>query len=66
MFDLGAHSLLAMKALTQIRDAFQVNLVLRNLFEQPTIAGLAPVIDGLASLAAPRPAASGEREEIVL
>jgi acyl-coenzyme A synthetase/AMP-(fatty) acid ligase len=66
VFDLGAHSLLAMKALTQIRDAFQVNLVLRNLFEQPTIAGLAPVIDGLASLAAPRPAATGEREEIVL
>ena len=66
VFDLGAHSLLAMKALTQIRDAFQVNLVLRNLFEQPTIAGLAPMIDGLASLAAPRPAASGEREEIVL
>jgi amino acid adenylation domain-containing protein len=66
VFDLGAHSLLAMKALTQIRDAFQVNLVLRNLFEQPTIAGLAPVIDSLASLAAPRPAASGEREEIVL
>jgi len=66
VFDLGAHSLLAMKALTQIRSAFQVNLVLRNLFEQPTIAGLAPVIDGLASLAAPRPAASGEREEIVL
>jgi amino acid adenylation domain-containing protein len=66
VFDLGAHSLLAMKALTQIRSAFQVNLVLRNLFEQPTIAGLAPMIDGLASLAAPRPAASGEREEIVL
>jgi amino acid adenylation domain-containing protein len=65
VFDLGAHSLLAMKALTRIREAFGVNLVLRNLFEQPTVGRLAPVIDGLASLAPP-PARGGEREEIVL
>jgi amino acid adenylation domain-containing protein len=68
VFDLGAHSLLAMKALTQIREAFRVNLVLRNLFEQPSVAQLAPVIDGLASLthAAPASPDRGGREEIVL
>src|SRR5262249_46047331 len=66
IFDLGAHSLLAMKALTRIREAFGVNLVLRNLFEQPTVGRLAPVIDGLASLAPPPARGGGEREEIVL
>jgi hypothetical protein len=40
---------------------------LRNLFEQPTVAGLAAIIDGLV-LAAPKSAApaGGEREELVL
>lgn len=68
VFDLGAQSLMAMKALTQIRDAFQVSLSLRNLFEHPTVAGLAEIIDGLSWLAkakAPSPA-HGDREEIVL
>ncbi len=67
VFDLGAHSLMAMKALAQIRDAFDVNLALRNLFEQPTIAGLAELIDGLASLAKPAPSRdAAHREEIIL
>jgi len=67
VFDLGAHSLMAMKALAQIRSRFELNLALRNLFEHPTAAGLAGLIDGL-SLAAPRTAAhgSGDREELVL
>ncbi len=47
VFDLGAHSLMAMKALTRIRDAFGTNLSLRNLFESPTVATLAEAIDAL-------------------
>jgi amino acid adenylation domain-containing protein len=68
VFDLGAHSLLAMKALTQIRDVFEVSLTLRNLFEHPTIAGLAEIIDGLWWLAKAKTPSedTGDREEIVL
>ena len=67
VFDLGAQSLMAMKALARIRDAFQVNLSLRNLFEHPTVAGLAGAIDGLTWVAKPKAtAAQGEREEIAL
>jgi acyl carrier protein len=65
VFDLGAHSLMAMKALTQIRDRFDVNLSLRNLFERPTVAGLAEAVESIL-LSRPKPAAQGEREEIVL
>jgi len=66
VFDLGAHSLMAMKALTRIRDAFDVNLALRNLFEQPTIAGFAAIIEGLLAAKATPVRDGGEREEVVL
>jgi amino acid adenylation domain-containing protein len=66
VFDLGAHSLMAMKALTRIRDAFDVNLVLRNLFEHPTIAGFAGLIEGLLAAKATPVRDGGGREELVL
>jgi len=67
-FDLGGQSLVAIKALSRIRDTFEVDLPLRNLFERPTIAGLAEVIEQLAWVAKANAPAAGavEREEFAL
>ena len=57
-FELGGHSLLAIQLISQLRDAFQVEIAAQRLFEAPTIAQLAETIE--ASLAAQPPKESEE------
>ncbi|MBE9211188.1 amino acid adenylation domain-containing protein [Plectonema cf. radiosum LEGE 06105] len=44
-FELGGHSLRATQVISQLRETWKIDLPLRYLFEEPTTAGLAELID---------------------
>jgi amino acid adenylation domain-containing protein len=46
-FELGGHSLLATRAVTRLRDRFQIEMTPRFLFESPTVAELATRVSNL-------------------
>uniref|UniRef100_A0A2P1CZA1 AptA2 n=1 Tax=Nostoc sp. HIID-D1B TaxID=2027338 RepID=A0A2P1CZA1_9NOSO len=44
-FQLGGHSLIATQLLSRVREVFQVELSFNHIFEKPTIAALAQLIE---------------------
>ncbi len=44
-FDLGGNSLMGTQLIAQLRDRFQAELPLRSLFDDPTISGVAKIIE---------------------
>jgi acyl-CoA synthetase (AMP-forming)/AMP-acid ligase II/NADP-dependent 3-hydroxy acid dehydrogenase YdfG/acyl carrier protein len=52
-FELGGDSLLAVRALSQIRDRFDVELSLRTVFENPRLGDLARAIEGARKPSSP-------------
>jgi amino acid adenylation domain-containing protein len=66
-FDMGGHSVLAMRAIALLRERGADGVALRDLFQAPTVAGLAARLDDMLKAPAEL-SASGhtpDREEVV-
>jgi amino acid adenylation domain-containing protein len=65
-FDVGGHSMLAVKIVSRTRERFGIELPVAALFHAPTIAKLAAVVDGLTVTLASAPRTTAARDVIEL
>ncbi|GAA4063690.1 amino acid adenylation domain-containing protein [Actinomadura miaoliensis] len=63
-FELGGDSLLAMRLVTRLRAVFEVEVGIRALFAEPTVAGVARAVTASASQARP-PLEARPRPDVV-
>ncbi|MCV7419610.1 non-ribosomal peptide synthase/polyketide synthase [Mycobacterium yunnanensis] len=65
-FDLGGHSLLSIRLIGGMRTALGVETSIRDVFDAPTVAALAALVDSRPTAATTRPAlTAGRRPEVV-
>src|SRR6185312_11299295 len=64
-FELGGHSLLLPQVMHRLRKAFQIEIPLRALFDEPTVEGLALAVEELVLEDVERQLATVEGEESV-
>ncbi len=61
-FDLGGHSLVAIRITSRLTQAFGIDLPLRTIFESPTVAALAAHIEAESGVSVPDGAQPDPRE----
>src|SRR4029079_12818938 len=59
----GGHSLLATQVISRVRKIFRIDLSLRSLFEQPTVAGLCEIIESITTPRQPCAVAGGRANQ---
>ena len=66
-FDSGGHSLIAIRLVARVREAFGVDMTLKDAFEAPTISEMAARVDEITGEShESRPAAGDEEVELLI
>nr|WP_294501133.1 non-ribosomal peptide synthetase [uncultured Rhodopila sp.] len=65
-FDLGGDSMTAVRLLVRLHETFGVDLQLAALFDRPTIAGLAELVDSFVLTRRESGSGAAQREEFIL